>query len=184
MNFVKTDIPGVMIVESEVFGDDRGFFAETFHSGKFADHGINAEFRQDNHVRSAYGVLRGLHFQNPPFAQGKLLKAVVGEIFDVAVDIRDNSPTFGRWVGVTLSAENKRQLYIPPGFAHGYCVTSEISEVIYKCTELYHPESEGGIRWNDPEIGIKWPVADPLLSDKDQKQPYFRELVQADSRNA
>ena len=170
MNFVKTSLPGVLIVEPKVFGDDRGFFMETYHAARFAEAGVGDQFVQDNHSRSTRGVLRGLHFQDPN-PQGKLVRAVSGTIFDVAVDIRRGSPTFGRWVGVELSAENKRQLWVPAGFAHGFCVTSETADVVYKCTALYDPVSDRGIRWNDPAIGIEWPGVEPVLSPKDAAAP-------------
>lgn len=174
MKFVETSLPGVLVVEPKVFGDDRGFFMEIYHAAKFAEAGIADPFVQDNHSRSSRGVLRGLHFQEPN-PQGKLVRAIGGVIFDVAVDIRRGSPTFGKWVGVELSAENKRQLWVPPGFAHGFCVTSETADVVYKCTSLYAPESDRGIRWNDPAIGIEWPPITPLLSPKDEAAPLLAE---------
>lgn len=174
MNFVETSLPGVLIVEPKVFGDDRGFFMEVYHASRFAGAGIDAPFVQDNHSRSSRGVLRGLHFQEPN-PQGKLVRAVTGTIFDVAVDIRRGSPTFGWWVGVELSEENKRQLWVPPGFAHGFCVTSERADVVYKCTTLYEPQNDRGIRWNDPAIGIEWPPVEPLLSAKDTVAPLLAE---------
>jgi dTDP-4-dehydrorhamnose 3,5-epimerase len=171
MRAIQTELPDVLILEPKVFGDDRGFFAETWNARTFAElSGCSDTFVQDNHSRSAQGVLRGLHYQLPPMAQGKLVRAVAGEIFDVAVDIRRGSRTFGRWVGVTLSADNKRQLWVPPGFAHAFYVTSEVAEVVYKVTAYYSPEHDRGIRWNDPAIGIRWPLingAEPLLSGKD-----------------
>ncbi|MGC9019580.1 MAG: dTDP-4-dehydrorhamnose 3,5-epimerase, partial [Candidatus Bipolaricaulaceae bacterium] len=163
--------------EPAVFSDERGFFMETYKYSEFAAFGIRERFVQDNHSRSAKGVLRGLHYQNPPKAQGKLVRVIVGEIFDVAVDIRKGSPTYGKWVGVRLSAENKRILYIPPGFAHGFCVLSDMAEVVYKVTEEYSPVHEAGIIWNDPEIGIEWPVERPIISPKDAKWPPLREAV-------
>lgn len=168
-------IPDVILVEPQRFGDSRGFFMETYQFETFAANGIAPHFVQDNHSRSAKGVLRGLHYQNDPFAQGKLLKVVVGEIFDVAVDIRRGSPTFGQWVGEMLSAENGRLLYVPPGFAHGFCVLSETADLIYKTTNYYHPESEKGIIWNDAQIGVEWPIANPLLSARDQALPSLAE---------
>ena len=167
MKFSPTDLPGVILVEPDVYADARGFFLETYHEGKYRDGGITAPFVQDNHSRSVRHTLRGLHAQcHRP--QGKLVRVVRGEIFDVAVDIRRGSPTFLRWVGVTLSAETFRQLYVPPGFAHGLCVTSDTAEVEYKCTALYEPSDELCIIWNDPAIGIEWPVQQPLLSAKDR----------------
>jgi dTDP-4-dehydrorhamnose 3,5-epimerase len=170
MRFIPTDLPGVILVEPTVFGDERGFFMEVYHEAKFRDGGIPDAFVQDNHSRSVRGVLRGLHYQLPN-PQGKLVRAVAGSVFDVAVDIRRGSPHFGRWVGVELSAENKRQLWIPPGFAHGFCVTSDVAEVVYKCTTLYDGPSDRGIRWDDPAIGISWPVEAPTLSPKDAAAP-------------
>ena len=175
--FQPLAIPEVILVEPEKNGDARGFFMETYQYEIFADNGITPRFLQDNHSRSAKGVLRGLHYQKDPFAQGKLVKVVIGEIFDVAVDIRRGSPTFGQWVGERLSAENGRLLYVPPGFAHGFCVLSKTADLIYKTTDYYRPESEKGIIWNDPQIGVEWPVSDPLLSARDQKLPI---LEQAD----
>ncbi|OCQ89596.1 dTDP-4-dehydrorhamnose 3,5-epimerase [Oscillatoriales cyanobacterium USR001] len=170
MNIISTAIPEVIIIEPRVFGDDRGFFFESFNHRNFTEKtGVNADFVQDNHSKSAKNVLRGLHYQMQQ-PQGKLLRVAVGEIFDVAVDIRKNSPTFGQWVGYSLSAENKRQLWVPAGFAHGFLVVSEIAEVLYKTTEYYAPEHERCILWNDPDLAIAWPLADanPILSAKDQ----------------
>lgn len=169
MQIQKTDIPDVMIIEPKVFGDDRGFFFESFNERRFAElTGTSPHFVQDNHSRSARNVLRGLHYQiRQP--QGKLVRVMSGEVFDVAVDMRRSSPTFGRWVGVTLSAENKRQLWIPEGFAHGFVVTSESAEFLYKTTDYWAPEYERSVRWDDPAIGIRWPLQGaPLLSAKDQ----------------
>ena len=174
-HFHPLAIPEVVLVEPQRFGDARGFFMETYQYETFAANNISLNFVQDNHSRSAHGVLRGLHFQKDPHAQGKLLKAVVGEIFDVAVDIRRGSPTFGQWVGEILSAENGRLLYVPPGFAHGFCVLSETADIIYKTTNYYHPKIEKGIIWNDPQIGAEWPIANPLLSTRDQTQPSLSE---------
>lgn len=177
MKFVATAIPGVFIIEPSVFGDHRGFFLETYRKDRFLAAGIDVDFVQDNHSRSTRGVLRGLHYQEPN-AQGKLVRTLSGVIFDVAVDIRRGSPTFGKWVGVELSAENKRQLWVPRGFAHGFAVISEIAEVAYKCTNYYDPGSEKGILWNDPHIGIEWPVTNPTLSDKDAKAPRLADAVE------
>lgn len=168
MNIIKTSIPDVLIIEPKVFGDARGFFLESFNAQRFAEAtGINRSFVQDNHSRSAQHVLRGLHYQVQQ-AQGKLVRVVDGAVFDVAVDIRRSSPTFGEWVGVELSAENNRQLWVPEGFAHGFLVLSETADFLYKTTDYYAPQHERCIRWNDPRIGIKWPAAaEPLLSAKD-----------------
>lgn len=172
--FERLEIPEVILIEPKVFSDERGFFMETYKYSNFAAFGIKERFVQDNHSRSVKGVLRGLHYQRPPKAQGKLVRVLVGEIFDVAVDIRKGSPTYGKWVGVMLSAENRWMLYIPPGFAHGFCVLSEEAEVTYKVTEEYSPEHDAGIIWNDPEIGIDWPVEQPILSAKDAGLPPLR----------
>ncbi len=170
LRFHATDLPGVVRVEPAVFQDHRGFFLETYHREKYAAGGIDEVFVQDNHSRSKHGTLRGLHAQGR-FPQGKLVRAVEGAIFDVAVDIRRGSPTFGRWVGFELTAENFQQLYVPPGFAHGFCVLTESAQVEYKCTELYRPGDELAVRWDDPEIGIRWPVDQPVLSAKDAAAP-------------
>lgn len=173
--FRRLEIPEVVLVEPKVFTDERGFFMETYKSSDFARFGLVERFVQDNHSRSARGVLRGLHFQNPPKAQGKLVRATAGEIFDVAVDIRKGSPTYGKWVGATLSAKNKQMLYVPPGFAHGFCVLSEEAEILYKATEEYSPQHDAGIIWNDPEIGIRWPLENPIVSAKDAGLPLIRD---------
>jgi dTDP-4-dehydrorhamnose 3,5-epimerase len=170
MKVTPQAVPDVLLVEPKVFGDARGFFLESFQARRYAEAGILGPFVQDNLSRSARGTLRGLHFQEP-MAQGKLVTVLRGSVFDVAADVRRGSPTFGRWVGVELSEENHRQLWIPPGFAHGFCVTSEVADFFYKCTELYSPASERAIVWNDPDLGIKWPVAEPLLSAKDGAAP-------------
>jgi dTDP-4-dehydrorhamnose 3,5-epimerase len=169
MPILATAIPDVIIIEPKVFGDERGFFYESFNARSFTEEtGINANFVQDNHSKSAKGVLRGLHYQIQQ-PQGKLVRVVAGEVFDVAVDIRKQSPTFGKWVGVTLSAENKRQMWVPEGFAHGFLVTSDNAEFLYKTTDYYAPEYERSILWNDPEIGIVWPITgEPTLSNKDK----------------
>ena len=167
MNIVQTSLQDCVIIEPEVFGDERGFFLETFHTSRYADlAGISLPFVQDNYSRSAKGVLRGLHFQKTK-PQGKLISVVRGEVYDVAVDIRKGSSTFGQWVGVILSEENKKQLWVPPGFAHGFVVLSEIADFEYKCTDYYDPSDEGSILWNDPDLAIVWPVENPILSDKD-----------------
>lgn len=166
MRFLPTELPEVIVVEPDVFRDDRGFFLETYHAQKYADAGILGPFVQDNQSRSVRGTLRGMHAQDRR-PQGKLIRVLQGEIFDVAVDIRRGSPTFRRWVSVILSADNFRQCYIPPGFAHGFVVTSNHAEVEYKCTDLYDPAGELRILWNDAEIGIRWPISQPLVSPKD-----------------
>ena len=176
MKVRATELPEILIVEPEVFEDERGFFLETYHARKYAEAGIRAVFVQDNHSRSRRRTLRGLHAQGR-HPQGKLVRVTQGEIFDVAVDIRPRSATFGRWVGMRLSAQSFRQAYIPPGFAHGFCVLSESAEVVYKCTEFHDPSDEIGIVWNDPAIGIAWPVAEPILSDKDRRAPRLAEAV-------
>jgi dTDP-4-dehydrorhamnose 3,5-epimerase len=169
MQIIRTAIPDLLIIEPTVFGDERGFFFESFNERKFtALTGISTQFVQDNHSKSAKGVLRGLHYQLQQ-TQGKLVRVVAGAVFDVAVDIRKSSPTFGQWVGVELSADNKRQLWVPPGFAHGFVTTSDSAEFLYKTTDYWAPEHERAILWNDPAIGIDWPLAGPpLLSGKDQ----------------
>lgn len=176
MNVIKTDIQDLLIIEPKVFGDDRGFFYESFNENAWREAtGLETHFVQDNHSRSTKGVLRGLHYQLPPAAQGKLVRCVVGEVFDVAVDIRKSSPTFGRWVGVHLSAENKRQFWLPEGFAHGFLVLSDVAEFLYKTTDYYSPENERSILWNDTELSIDWPVPDEiLLSQKDASAPLFK----------
>jgi dTDP-4-dehydrorhamnose 3,5-epimerase len=179
MKFIATDIPGVIAVEPHVFRDERGFFLETYQQQKYHEAGIDAVFVQDNHSRSQRGSVRGLHaqLQRP---QGKLVRVIEGEIYDVAVDIRRGSPHFGQWVGVWLSAENFRQLYIPPGFAHGFCVTSELAQVTYKCTDMYDPGGEIAVQWNDPELKINWPLEEiysPILSKKDFAAKPLRQLM-------
>ena len=168
MRFLPTEIPEVLLIEPQVFGDSRGFFMETWHAAKFAAAGLDLSFVQDNHSKSVQGTLRGLHYQIEK-PQGKLVRVISGEVFDVAVDLRKSSPTFGRWIGDILSAENKKILWVPPGFGHGFYVLSPEAEFVYKCTELYAPEHERCIRWDDPELGIAWPLLAqaPLLSAKD-----------------
>ena len=175
MQFLPTQIPDVILVEAPKFGDHRGFFMETYHVKKFNDGGIAVKFIQDNHVSSQKNILRGLHYQLK-FPQGKLIRCIQGEILDIAVDIRKSSSTFGEWVGEILSSQNARQLYVPPGFAHGYVVRSELAEVEYKCTDIYHPEDDYGIRWNDPGIGIDWGVEHPILSGRDKQQPLLKDM--------
>lgn len=171
MNFITTEIPDVILIEPRVFADERGFFMETWHKQKFLKGGIDADFVQDNHSRSVQGMLRGLHYQVKR-QQGKLVRVILGEVYDVAVDIRRGSPTFGKWIGFYLSAENKRMLWIPPGFAHGFYVTSDVAEFVYKCTDFYAPKHERCIIWNDSNLGIQWPLINgmaPVLSAKDAK---------------
>lgn len=175
MEVEKTKLPGVVLLTPKIHGDERGFFMETFNQATFGNLGLPDSFVQDNHSRSSYGVLRGLHFQYPQW-QGKLVRVLNGEIFDVAVDVRADSPSFGQWVGVTLSAENKQQLYIPSGYAHGFCVTSDIADVVYKCTSLYKPEDDVGIRWDDPDVNVEWPISDPIVSTKDQAAARLRDI--------
>ena len=172
--FIKNEIEGLVVIKPTVFGDDRGFFMETYHKDEFAAAGITREFVQDNHSKSSKGVLRGLHFQTEN-TQGKLVRVIKGEVFDVAVDCRPQSATFGKWYGVTLSEENKVQFYVPEGFAHGFVVLSDEAEFVYKCTDLYNPKAEGGIPYNDETIGIEWPELDceVKLSEKDKKHLPF-----------
>jgi len=174
MKVIPTAHPDVMLIEPTVFGDARGFFLESFHAEKFRAAGLPVGFVQDNHSRSDAGVLRGLHYQLH-YPQGKLVRVVTGSVFDIAVDIRRGSPRFGQWVGVELSDENHWQLYIPPGFAHGFCVLSDSVDFLYKCTDLYRPDDEYGIAWDDPELGISWPEMEYRLSNKDRALPRLRE---------
>lgn len=171
MIVTPTALPEVLVVEPRVFRDDRGFFVETYHAPRYRAAGIDVTFVQDNHSRSVRGTLRGLHWQTAPHPQAKLIRVLEGEILDVAVDIREGSSTFGRWVAVPLSAENFRQLFVPVGFAHGFLVTSEVAEVEYKCSDIYDPAAERGLMWNDPELAITWPVSEPLLSARDRAHP-------------
>ena len=169
MNVIETRLPGALIIEPKVFGDERGYFLETYRSNRYAEHGIPGHLVQDNQSYSRHGVLRGLHIQHP-FGQGKLVQVLLGEVFDVAVDVRRGSASFGQWVGVRLSGENKRQFWVPPGFAHGFLVTSETALFVYKCSDYYHQETEFSLRWDDPSIGIDWPLdGPPELSKKDQE---------------
>ena len=170
MKVIETGLPGVLLLEPKVFGDARGFFMETWQAARYREAGMPERFVQDNHSRSRRGVLRGLHYQLTQ-PQGKLVWVTRGAVFDVAVDIRRGSPNFGRWYGCVLDDVDHRQLYIPPGFAHGFCVVSEEADFFYKCTDYYHPQSEQGIAWNDPEIGIDWPLREVSLSGKDQQNP-------------
>ena len=174
MKVLETPLPGVRLVEPAVHRDDRGFFLEVFHAGKFSAQGLELRFVQDNHSLSRRGTLRGLHTQTAD-PQGKLVRCTEGEIFDVAVDIRRGSPTFGRWVGEVLSADNFRQLYVPPGFVHGFCVLSESAQVEYKCSDYYQPGDELSVAWDDPDIGIDWPIGSPVLSAKDAAAPRLGE---------
>jgi dTDP-4-dehydrorhamnose 3,5-epimerase len=178
MNVIHTKLKDCVIIEPKVFGDHRGFFLETFQADRYREQaGITLPFVQDNHSRSAKGVLRGLHFQKTK-PQGKLVRVVSGEVYDVAVDIRQGSPSFGLWDGVILSEENKRQLWVPPGFAHGFLVLSDTADFEYKCTDYYDPSDEGSLAWNDPAMSITWPLDNPTLSDKDSQAPTFAELFQ------
>ncbi len=177
MNVLHTQLPGVLIIEPDIFGDHRGFFVETFHLQRYADAAnIDLPFVQDNHSRSSRGVLRGLHFQTRK-PQGKLVRVARGEVFDVAADINPRSATFGRWVGVTLSDENARQLWVPPGYAHGFVTLSEVADFEYKCTDFYDPAHEGGVIWNDPMLSIEWPIKNPTVSAKDTKLPTLSEVT-------
>ncbi len=179
MNLLPTTLPGVLIVEPKIFPDPRGFFLETYNRVRYQEAGIGCEFMQDNLSASKKGTLRGLHYQYPN-AQAKLVQVIQGEVFDVAVDIRKGSPTFGKWTGVLLSADNKRQLFIPQGFAHGFCVLSETAIFNYKCSDFYAPQHEHGILWSDPAIHIDWPVANPILSPKDRAYPVLKEILDKD----
>lgn len=175
MNVIKTKIQDLLIIEPKVFGDDRGFFYETFQKQRYREAGIDAEFVQDNRSCSSKGVLRGLHFQkNKP--QGKLVSVTDGEVFDVAVDLRPNSSTFGQYETIILTGKNKLQFYVPPGFAHGFCVLSDTADFQYKCTDYYDPTDEGGLLWSDPDLDIVWPIIEPLLSEKDMNQPTFSKI--------
>lgn len=180
MNIIKTNIEGVLIVEPKIFGDARGYFFESFNAKNFKEQtGIDVIFVQDNESKSCYGVVRGLHFQKPPYAQAKLVRVVEGRVLDVAVDIREGSPTYGKHTAVELSAENKRQFFIPKGFAHGFAVLSETAVFQYKCDEYYQPESEGAIAWDDPTLAIDWKITkdQALLSEKDRHHPLFKDFV-------
>jgi dTDP-4-dehydrorhamnose 3,5-epimerase len=176
MNVLETDLPGVLVVEPKVFGDERGFFMETWNAERYEEAGLPYRFVQDNLSFSQRGVLRGLHFQSPD-QQGKLVYVLQGEVYDVAVDIRVGSPTFGEWTAVTLSSENKRQFYVPEGFAHGFLVTSDSALFAYKCTAKYNAKAEAAVLWNDPKIGIEWPTDDPVPSEKDSAAPPLAELL-------
>lgn len=175
MKIEETELPGVLILTPRVFGDQRGFFKEIFHGERYKEAGIPLDFVQDNFSRSSQGVLRGMHFQKTK-PQGKLVQCLKGSIYDVAVDIDSKSKTYGQYVGVELSDENHSQIYVPPGYAHGFCVISEMADISYKCTDYYCPEDEGGLAWNDPEIGIAWPISKPTLSEKDKVHPMLKDL--------
>lgn len=176
MKMLKTDLPGLIYIEPKIFGDNRGWFYESWNKERYAEIGISDDFLQDNFSYSSCGVLRGLHYQKP-YTQGKLVSVLEGEVWDVAVDLRKKSPTFGKWQGFRLTGENKEQLYIPKGFAHGFCVVSETAFFHYKCTDKYSPESEHGIMWNDKTLDISWPVKNPIISEKDKHYPLFSELT-------
>ena len=178
MNVIQTEIPGVLIIEPRIFGDSRGYFFESFSEKNFKEQVADIDFVQDNESKSCYGVVRGLHFQKPPYAQAKLVRVVKGRVLDVAVDLRKGSPTYGKHVAVELTEDNHRQLFIPRGFAHGFAVLSEEAVFQYKCDNYYAPQSEGSVLWNDPEIGIEWgiPEGDVILSDKDTRSPLLKDL--------
>lgn len=176
MQIIKTEIPDLLIIKPEVFIDDRGYFFESYQKEKFEQAGINFDFIQDNESKSQKGVLRGLHFQNPPFAQGKLVRVMKGVVLDVAVDIRKKSPTYGKWASIILSESNKMMYWIPPGFAHGFITLKDNTVFFYKCTNVYNKESEGSILWNDPDLNIDWETGNPALSEKDKTAPTFKEL--------
>ncbi len=172
---IQTEIPDLVLLEATAHGDERGFLVESFREDVWAEHGVIGPFVQDNHSRSAKGILRGLHFQTSP-GQAKLVRCVRGAIWDVAVDLRRDSPTYRRWEGVELSDENHRQLFVPVGFAHGFCVLSDVADVSYKLTSLYDPDTEAGIRWDDPDVGVDWPISDPQLSERDKVAPALTEI--------
>ena len=178
MKIISLAIPDVKLIEPDVFGDNRGFFMETYRADLFKEAGIPTNFVQDNMSSSRKGVLRGLHFQKNPYSQGKLVRVVRGEVFDVAVDLRKGSPYFGKWVGDLLSEENKKSLYVPQGFAHGFCVVSDEAVFHYKCTEFYHPEAEGGLRYDDPTVNVEWPLPDlpKITSPQDEKAPFLENI--------
>ncbi|MEE4256550.1 MAG: dTDP-4-dehydrorhamnose 3,5-epimerase [Bacteroidales bacterium] len=176
MNIIETKLPGLLIIDPNVFGDKRGYFFESYNAEVFRQAGLEMEFLQDNESCSGKGILRGLHFQEPPYEQGKLVRVARGGVMDVSVDIRKGSPTFGKWEAFELNEHNKRMLYIPPGFAHGFVTLEENTIFIYKCTNIYHKESENSIRWDDPDLNIDWGISEPVISDKDRTAPLFREL--------
>jgi dTDP-4-dehydrorhamnose 3,5-epimerase len=174
LNVIETSLPGVLLIEPKVYADTRGFFMETYHAAQFRAHGIDAVFVQDNQSRSVRGVLRGLHYQEPN-SQGKLVRCTRGALFDVAVDIRTGSPQFGKWTSTELTEENRRMMWVPPGFAHGFCALSDVADLVYKCTVFYDAPSDRSILWNDPDIGIAWPIAKPMLSPKDAAAPRLKD---------
>ena len=180
MEVIKTAIEGVLIIEPKIWGDDRGYFFESFNAREFAEKtGLNITFVQDNESKSRYGVLRGLHFQLPPYTQSKLVRVVKGRVLDIAVDIRKGSPTYGKWVSCELTEDNNRQFFVPKGMAHGFCVLSEEAVFQYKCDDFYHPEAEGGIAWDDPDIAVQWPIPaeDISLSERDKHHPCFGDFI-------
>ena len=177
MEIIHTDLSGLLIIKPDVFEDERGYFFESFNHGKFATEGLDLRFLQDNESRSKKGVLRGMHFQAPPFEQGKLVRVIRGAVQDVAVDIRKNSPTYGQWRSIILTGQNKCLYWIPAGFAHGFATLEDDTIFFYKCTNLYNKESEGSIAWNDSTLNIDWQIADPLISGKDKLSPSFRDFV-------
>lgn len=176
MEIIKTSIEGLLIIKPDVFKDERGYFFESYNKERFLKHGLDMTFVQDNESKSGKGVLRGLHFQKPPYAQGKLVRVVKGSVLDVAVDIRKGSPTYGKWEATVLSEENKEMFWIPEGFAHGFVTLEENTVFTYKCTNVYNKESEGSLRWNDPDIKIDWNIDNPILSEKDKISPLFKEF--------
>lgn len=177
MEIIKTKIPDLLIVKPIVFEDNRGYFFESYNKEKFLKEGIDQNFVQDNESKSMKGVLRGLHFQAPPFAQGKLVRVMKGAVLDVAVDIRKNAPTYGQWASIVLTESNKMMYWVPPGFAHGFVTLEDNTVFFYKCTNVYNKNSEGSIRWNDPDLNIDWGISDPILSEKDTMSPMFRDFV-------
>jgi len=176
MKITETRLPGLLIIDPNVFGDKRGYFFESYNAEVFRQAGLEMEFLQDNESCSGKGILRGLHFQEPPYEQGKLVRVARGGVMDVSVDIRKGSPTFGKWEAFELTEQNKRMVYIPPGFAHGFVTLEENTIFIYKCTNIYHKESENSIRWDDPDLNIDWGISEPVISDKDRTAPLFREM--------
>ena len=176
MEIIKTSIEGLLIIKPDVFKDERGYFFESYNKGRFAKEGLMMNFVQDNESKSSKGVLRGLHFQKPPFAQGKLVRVIKGSVMDVAVDLRKDSPTYGKWESVVLTEENKLQFWIPEGFAHGFVTLEDNTIFNYKCTNVYNKESEGSILWNDPDINIEWNIENPILSEKDKLSPLFKDF--------
>ena len=174
----KTPLEGLLVIDVDFFSDERGFFSESWHKRDFAEAGLSFDFVQDSHSRSGYGVLRGLHYQNMQAPMVKLVRCTVGRVFDVAVDLRVSSPTFAKWFGIELTAENKKQLLVPVGFAHGFLTLSDVCEIQYKQTDYYRPQTEGGVAWNDPDIGVKWPLPDAVLSKRDQNQASLKQYLQ------